>query len=322
MTDRDTARDSSNRAERKVDGGDDGWYIILNPVSGAGDHGEEVRSLARARGHTVRETEEAGDAVAFAKEAAAEGVRRVAACGGDGTIHQVVVGLDQADALADVTFGVIPGGTGNNFAGNIGVTGIEHAFELLETGEKRRIDLGQADDEPFVNSCIAGLTSQTSSDTSPELKERVGTLAYVINGIQRAANFEPLHVAIDIQEGKGTNSTWEGDALCILVGNARRFATGGQAHVEDGLFEVTIVEEMPTAEMLTEAAAQRLFGQETEHVTKLAAERLEIAHEQGGGVEFSLDGEIRTHEQLSLDVRSGELNVVVGPEYDPLAITG
>lgn len=323
MTDQNAARDDSNRSKTASDGGDDRWRVVLNPVSGSGDHAEKVHSLAAERGYIVKETESEGDAVALAKEAAEEGVRRIAACGGDGTLHQVVAGIDQADALDDVTFGVIPGGTGNNFAGNIDVRSIEHAFELLETGERRQIDLGEADGEPFVNSCIAGLTSKTSSDTSSELKERVGTLAYVINGIQRAATFDPLHVAIDIEEGEGgTSTTWEGDALCILVGNARRFATGTQAHVEDGLFEVTLVEEMPTTEMLTEAAAQRLLGQETEHVTQLAAERLDISHERGEKVEFSLDGEIRAHERLTLDVRPCELNVVVGPEYEPVPIEG
>lgn len=322
MTDQNTIRGDSNRSKTAGESRDR-WHIILNPASGTGDHGAEVHSLASERGYIVKETESEGDAVALAKEAAENGVQRIAACGGDGTIHQVLVGIDRADALGGITFGVIPGGTGNNFAGNVGVRSIEHAFELLEGGERRRIDLGEADGEPFVNSCIAGLTSQTSSDTSSELKERVGTLAYVINGIQKAATFEPLHVAIDIQEGRDENSTtWEGDALCLLIGNARRFTTGSQAHVEDGLFEVTIVEEMPTTEMLTEAAAQRLFGQETEHVTQLAAERLDITHKQDEGVEFSLDGEMRTHEQLTLDVRPGDLEVVVGPEYDPVPIEG
>ncbi|RDI69777.1 diacylglycerol/lipid kinase family protein [Halopelagius longus] len=321
MTDNHTTLGSSKSETAPNE--DEGWCIVLNPVSGTGDHGEEVRSLAAERGYAVRETEEAGDAMALAEEAAEEGVSRVAACGGDGTVHEVVRGLDRADALDEVTFGVVPGGTGNNFAGNIGVRSVEHAFEVLETGERRRIDLGVADGEPFVNSCIAGLTSKTSSETSPELKERVGTLAYVITGIQQAATFDPLHVAIDIETGPEMDpKTWEGDALCLLVGNARHFPRGGQANVEDGLFDVTIVEEMPTPEMLTEAAAQRLFGRETEHVTQLTAERLEITHQQGESVEFSLDGEISAHRRLNLSVRPRELTVAVGPEYEPLPAMG
>ncbi len=196
---------------------------------------------------------------------------------------------------------------------------IEQAFDLLETGTRRRIDLGVADGEPFTNSCIAGLTAQTSSATDSDLKERFGTLDYVITGFQQATEFDPLHVEIDTATASpaSAESTWMGEALCILIGNALRFPSGGQANVEDGLFDITIVEEMPTNELLTEAAIQRFFGGDTEHVTHFTAEHLEITNQQGRPVEFSLDGEMSTHQQLSLHVRPHAVDVVVGPEYIP-----
>lgn len=295
------------------------WRIILNPASGTGDHAEYVHARAADRGYTVRETDEAGDAIALAKDAATDDVQLLAACGGDGTIHQVVSGLDQADALADTTVAVIPAGTGNNFAQNIGVTSIEQAFDLLETGKRRRIDLGMADGEPFTNSCIAGLTAQTSSETDSDLKERFGTLAYVITGFRQATEFDPLHVEIDTATASpaSAESTWTGEALCILIGNARQFPSGGQANVEDGFFNITIVEAMPTNELLTEAAIQRFFGEDTEHVTHFTSEHLEITTQQGRPVEFSLDGEMSTHQKLSLHVRPRAVDLVVGPEYTP-----
>lgn len=317
MTDDDSIRGDKHTGIAGSDTTGKQCRIILNPASGTEDHADEVHSRATERGYTVVETKEPGDAVTLAKEAAEDDVRLLAACGGDGTIHQVIHGLDQGDALDDVTTAVIPGGTGNNFAQNIGVTSIEQAFELLEAGEKRRIDLGVADTEPFMNSCIAGLTAKTSSETDSDLKERFGTLAYAITGLQHAADFDPLHVAIDTNESTAAESTWTGDALCILIGNARRFPGGGQANVEDGRFDITIVEEMPTNEMLTEAAIQRFFGGETEHVTHITSEHLEIKHQQEEPIEFSLDGEISTHKQLSLHVRPRALEIVVGPEYTP-----
>lgn len=294
----------------------DDCRIILNPASGDATHAEAVRSRAAERGYTIRETDEEGDAIALAKEAATDGVELLVACGGDGTIHHVVSGLDQVDALDDTTVAVIPGGTGNNFAQNIGVTSIEQSFELLERGERRRIDLGVADGEPFTNSCIAGITAKTSSETDPDLKERFGTLAYVLTGMRQAADFDPLRVEIDT--GDGAAETWTGEALCILVGNARRFTDGGgQANAEDGRFTITIVEEMPTNDLLTEAAAQRFFGQETEHVTQFTSEHLEITTQQERNVEFSLDGEMSAHERLSLRVLPQALEIIVGPGYSP-----
>lgn len=315
----DNSRHSANDASTTVSHGEsDQWRIIVNPASGTGDHADDVRSRAADRGYTVKETETAGDAVALGKEAASENVQRLAACGGDGTIHQVVNGFKRAGSLSEVTFAVIPSGTGNNFAQNLGVRDIEQAFELLDTGERRHIDVGMADSEAFVNSCIAGITAKTSSETSPERKERFGTLAYVITGIEQAAQFDSLHVEIQTGTTATESTAWRGEALCILVGNARRFGgTGGQANVEDGRFEITIVEEMPANDLLTETAIQRLFGDETEHVTQFTSEHVEITTQQDNSVEFSLDGEIRTHRQLSLHALPQALEIVVGPEYTP-----
>ncbi|RRJ27770.1 diacylglycerol/lipid kinase family protein [Halocatena pleomorpha] len=309
--------DSGDSPSMAVSPDSDRWQIILNPTSGTEDHVEKVRSYANDRGYAVTETEQAGDAIELGKDAAQKGVSRLAACGGDGTIHQVVEGYDEAGSLSDVTFGVIPAGTGNNFAQNLGIERIERAFELLETGERRQIDVGVADDELFTNSCIAGITAKTSSETDSDLKERFGTLAYVLTGIRQAAEFDPLHVEIDTGTAV-SGSTWQGEALCILIGNARRFAgNGGQANAEDGLFEVLIVEEMPTNDLLTEAAIQRWFGTETEHMLRFTSDHLEITNQRDTDVEFSLDGEIRAHQELSLHIRPRELEIVVGPEYSP-----
>lgn len=318
MTDENTTHTNDSTSTTVSHTDDEQWQIVLNPVSGTGDHAEAVRSYADDRGYTVRETEQAGDAVTLGKEAARENVHRLAACGGDGTIHQVIDGFNQAGSLSDVTFAVIPAGTGNNFAQNLGVQGIEQAFKLLDTGTSREIDVGVADGELFTNSCIAGITAQTSSETGSELKERFGTLAYVITGVRQAASFDPLHVEIDTSRTATESTTWQGDVLCILIGNARRFVgNGGQANAENGLLEVTIVEEMPTNDLLTEAAIQRWFGEGTEHVTRFTSEHVDITSQQDNGVEFSLDGEIRTHQQLSLGIRAQALEMVVGPEYIP-----
>jgi len=289
-----------------------GWFIICNPASGDGEHTEAVHALAADRGDTIEETEEAGDAVTLAADAARDGYTQIAACGGDGTVHQVVAGLDAADALAEVTLGVIPGGTGNSFAGNIGVEGIEHAFELLDSGVRRELDLGIAAAEPFVNSCIAGLAAETSIETSSELKERYGVLAYVITGLRKQLEFDPLRVELATDA-----AAWDGEALCLLIGNARRFS-GGQANAEDGRFEVTIVETLPPGEMLVEGSIHRLFGSETEHITTLAATELEIASREDHEIEFSLDGELRRHRDLTLEVRPDALETVVGSDYTPI----
>jgi diacylglycerol kinase (ATP) len=311
MTERPNGRENGNGppdgAKRRV---------IMNPVSGSADHTPTVRRLAERHDYSVVETAAAGDGADLARAAVADGVEVLAACGGDGTVHEIVAGLADADALDAVRFGVVPVGTANIFAGDVGVQGIEHGFELLETGAVRDIDVGFADGIPFIKSCIAGLTADTSAATTSDMKERFGPLAFVITGVQQATNFEGLALDIDAVTTEGER-TWSGEALCVLVGNARRFEKEfGQANVEDGLFEVTLIEQMPPSEAVAEAIAQQLLGRDTEHVTHLKAEHIDI-ESRTKTVDFSLDGEIYSRDSLTLTVRPAALSVCVGPEYDP-----
>lgn len=300
----DTARTGVNRR------------VILNPQSGGGKHAPKVRRLAAERGYSLVETEAAGDAVELGKKAATDGITVLAACGGDGTVQEVVRGLAAADALDAVRFGILPAGTANVVAGDIGVRSIEHGFSLLEIGEARDIDIGFADDIPFIKSCIAGLTASTSAATTSEMKSRFGPLAFFITGIRQSQTFDGLELDIDATTDEG-RQTWSGTALSVLVGNARRFTRGlGQANVEDGLFTVTIVKQIPASSMVAEAITQQLFRRDTENVTHLKAERLTI-ESTAGEIDFSLDGEIHTRDRLGLRVRPAALTICVGPTYEP-----
>jgi YegS/Rv2252/BmrU family lipid kinase len=340
LAERDASRDTHRgarvatdyRGERGrllADGGVRGDRIlVLNPVSGNGDHREEVRRLADEAGFTVLETQAGGEGVTFARLAAEAGADLVAAAGGDGTINEVARGLNAADAFEDVTFGVVPTGTGNNFAGNLGIESVDHAFEVLANGERRRLDVATATEsdagsdgenaELFSNSCIAGITAEASASTSPELKDRLGVLAYVVTGLRTVREFDALPLAVEAA-CPGTEKTWTGDAVMVLVGNARRFPAEGrsQANCEDGLLEVTIIERMPPADLLQEAAVHRLFGDETEHVTTLLASELQVNVRRDDPVGFSFDGETAEYDSLTMQTRESAVEIPVGESYDP-----
>ncbi|KAA9398809.1 diacylglycerol kinase family lipid kinase [Haloarcula sp. CBA1130] len=289
---------------------------ILNPASGNGEHADYVPRLMEARGFEVSETETAGDAVELGREAGRAEASEVAVCGGDGTINEVARGLDAAGHLDSVTLSVIPAGTANLLAGTIGVGDIEHGIEIADTGEKRTVDVGMAGDEPFLVSCIAGLPADASVSTSGELKERFGTLAFLLTGAQEALRFDGLDITIEAV-GEDGPFTWSGEAACLLVGNARKFvAEGGQANMEDGLLDVAIVEQMPTGNLVAEAIGQRLLALDTDGVTHVRADEITVDG-HGEPITFSRDGELSTHETLPLSVRETALTLRVGPGYEP-----
>ena len=290
-------------------------WLLLNPTSGTGDHTESVRRLATERGYRIEETTGRGHATDLARKAAANDVNLLAVAGGDGTLHEVVIGLADAEALDRTTVAVVPVGTENIFATNIGVRGPEHAFDVVETGARRRVDIGVADGEPFVMSCIAGLLADASVATSSEQKERFGSLAFVASGLKHAASFDGLHIDLTATSD-GETVSWSGDALAALIGNSRRFVEeGGQAELEDGLLEVVVIERMPAGDIVAEAFAQRVLGRTTDHVFHTQASELRIRGADGDPIDFSLDGEPRSHDELRLRTRPFALRICVGPDY-------
>lgn len=321
---RDECHVAAARRRRVPDGGirdrsgtTDVRAAVLNPESGDGTHVDETYEAAREYGYTVYETQRAGHGVTRTEEAISDGAEVIAACGGDGTVNEVVNGIDAADAFDDVTLGVIPGGTGNNFALNIGVETIEEGFAVLEEGNPRQVDVGVTGERPFVNSCVGGLTAEASSEVSSDLKQRFGVLAYVLSTLRELVDFEGLELALDSPRDDAT--LWEGSAVCVLVGNARRVGEERtvQADMEDGLLEVTIVETMPPEELVSTAAVYRLFGEDRDSITRLKAPSLEVVVEDPETVAFSLDGEILHVDRLSASVRSRVLSLCVGETYEP-----
>ncbi|MBX0286262.1 diacylglycerol/lipid kinase family protein [Haloarcula salinisoli] len=289
---------------------------VLNPVSGDGGHADAVERLLSARGFAVARTEGPGDALELGRAAGEAGATEVAVAGGDGTVNEVVRGLARADHLEAVTLSVIPVGTANLLAGTIGVDDRQQAIEVADTGDVRSIDVGFADEEPFLVSCIAGLPAEASLAASSDLKSRFGTLAFLVTGAQEAIEFDGLDITIEAVGEDGPVS-WSGSATCLLVGNARKFVErGGQAAMEDGLLDVAIVERMPTGNLVAEAIGHRLLAADTEGVTHVRATALSVDG-HGDPVTFSRDGEVAEHERLDIRVRKRTLDLRVGPDYDP-----
>lgn len=291
--------------------------LVLNPVSGGGGHAERARRLAESYEFSIAETDHAGHGVELAKRAAADGVDLLAVCGGDGTVHEVIQGLVAAEALETVTLCVVPAGTVNFLADGLGIRGMRHGFKLAESGETRRLDLGTANDEPFVISAVVGVPAEASASVSPGVKSRLGRLGFVIEGIQKARNSGGLRVEVDaISEGE--EFTWRGDALSVVAGNLRRFIeTNERANAEDGTLEITIVEPLSAIDAVVESVKRRLLHRETSHVTDLESDRLEIIGLNDAPVAVSLDGEIRSYETVRISVRPRVLSVRVGDEYVP-----
>lgn len=306
----------------RIDADESGYrgVVVFNPTAGNEDHASQVRELAAEYGFDVVESEYEDHAVELARRAVEEGATFVLACGGDGTLNEVIRGVDRAGGLDDVTIAVLPAGTGNNFAKNVGVGSLREGFDVAVDGERRRIDLGEVETpdgetRPFVNSCVAGLTAESSAATDPDAKSRLGVVAYVVETLRALDSFESL----DLRITTGDGDVREFEAVILLVGNGRRFPAKGtaQANMEDGKLDVTVIEGTSGLDLAGGAAAARLFGDENASLERLRTPELHVQVAGGGRTTFSLDGEMVETEELTIRTRPSALNLCVGERYDP-----
>ena len=138
--------------------------------------------------------------------------------GGDGTVNYVVNMLKRRNL--DLPVAVLPTGTANDFANTLGVpSDIEKACRRILGGEIRRVDLGRANDEYFVNVFSCGLFTDVSQKTPTILKNTFGKLAYYFGGLGELPNFRKMHISIESDGGN-----YEGPSLIFFVFNGRTAA--------------------------------------------------------------------------------------------------
>src|SRR5438093_3998868 len=220
--------------------------VVLNP---AADSERALRKRAhvdsRARDCVVCATTRTGEAELMARRGVEEGFEKIVAAGGDGTINEVVNGL----AGASVTLGLLPIGTMNVFATELGlpVHDLELCWSIVKSNSTRSVDLPKANQKFFVQLAGVGLDAQVVKETSAQLKRNFGPLSYLISAAQVAARQPPrLFIHSDdapIKEGS-----------FVLVGNGRLY--GGpfpffkHAVIDDGKLDVIVFKSLGYLELI------------------------------------------------------------------------
>jgi diacylglycerol kinase (ATP) len=262
----------------------------------------------RERGHLVdvHVTFARGDAEGLAQRAAMAGADVVAAVGGDGTLNEVVNGLDGYDT----PLGVIPLGTANDFARQAGVPAdADHAMDVILQRKPVRIDTASLNGRRFLNVSTGGIGAQATAETPSQIKAAIGQLAYAISGLRQLAEFEPNHAVF-----RGGGYVLECDFLMFAVGSA--LATGGGSRVTphasttDGLFDLCVVEQMPRRDFARIALRVRRgehVGEKGVHYVRLAQLTIEVAKP----VSVNVDGEVSNARLLDYRARPKDLNVHV-----------
>jgi YegS/Rv2252/BmrU family lipid kinase len=286
-------------------------HIVINPASGKD---EPVLNVINDVFHqfpdihwTVSVTQKYGDATEQARAAAEGGADLVAGYGGDGTQHEIANGILGSGAV----MGVLPGGTGNGFATELGTPKtLRPAVELLCTGGRiRNIDVVQMGDTYFIQRLYVGI--EPEEQTSREEKDRYGTFAYAINAYHRAREKKQkefsYRVVIDGEEHDFT-------ANKVYVVNAAKAGTGlsvtgNVSKPDDGLLDIFL---LSTKDLRTlAAAAERMINLETNLASSFIHQGKEIHIDTDPDQPVWTDGEYTGRTPISMKVVPGALKVVV-----------
>lgn len=298
--------------------------IIANPAahSGRGESAAVFATRFFSSFHSVtascevRLTEKPGDAMLMS--ASAKGYDSIVALGGDGVIHEVANGLMCIPEENRPRLGVIPMGSGNDFARTIGMTKNDperSIYELLQ-GEERAMDLGKVNGTYFVQTLSFGVDAAIAIDTNERRENRTkqkGTALFVTSGLKlfvRGTNGWEYEANIDGEEVNGVD-------VVFAVQNGPTYGGGFRitpdASPNDGFLDMCYTQNStPLLPSLTLFVLAR-FGR---HVN---SKRLTIRKIQHAEIEFvgesqppcQVDGEEFVAERYVIDVVPHALRVIV-----------
>ncbi len=242
------------------------WYAIVNPNAG---NGKGQKDWERISGLFVKEnipvtaifTKSKGDAINLAKEAIESGFRKIITVGGDGTLNEIVNGifLQTACPATDISIGMIPVGTGNDWGRMFGIPLVyEGAVKVIRDNKVLSHDIGTityfSGDELkkryFINIAGIGFEALVVKKTNKQKdKGRSSNAIYFFNLLSSLISFTKTNADIII-DGKRNKCK----IFSVNVGNGR-YCGGGMrqtpdARPDDGLLDITVIKEMGRIEII------------------------------------------------------------------------
>ena len=288
--------------------------IVLNPVAGSvGNVDELAEKLRLINDAELRVTTKQGDAENFSREAADHGFDLIVAAGGDGTLNAVINGL--GERISDVSVGLVPLGTGNDFARSLNLPkDIDTSIELIERRQTRQIDAVRVTSDCtryFVNVSGGGFSGIVDEKLTPEMKTTWGPLAY----LRGAAEALPELCAYRTEMLLDDSEQIAMNLYNVIVANGRYVAGGipiaPEAVIDDGLLDIILIPERPAAHIAL-LMGQILLGEHLTNEALVFRRAAKLAVNSHPGMWFNVDGELVGNEPAVFEVMPRALRFVVG----------
>jgi diacylglycerol kinase (ATP) len=295
-------------------------FVIINPAAGRGRRAKPISRYHDLLHRYLGEYEHAstvnpGDEVRLANQALERGYGSIIAVGGDGTWGAVADRIVRAQR-DDVTLGLLPAGTGNDFGKSIGVRFdcVEKVLRGIADNHRQRIDVGRAGSRYFLNVVGFGFDIAVIDDAEgfPILK---GDLLYQFCALRQLFRFKGLPIRVSDDDSNPITSDRRLH-LMLTISNGNYF--GGSFHIApaasltDGMLDaVSILDGGPItrAKLFSRVAKGRHDG----HKRVIVRQSRRFCIDLDSPVRYEVDGEVVTMDSTSLEVVSvpGALSVFV-----------
>lgn len=287
--------------------------VILNPSAGSVHELDDLVGKIQALPDTeVQPTPKPGSADRLARAAVRNGFTTIVAAGGDGTLNEVINGIQEN--AGDVSVGLIPLGTGNDFARTIGLpTELEMALEVIRAGHTRPVDLVRVTSDEvryFLNVSAGGFSGLVNEKLTPEMKKSWGPLAYLRSAAAALPDLRAYRTTLAFDNTESLTL----DLYNVVVANGRYVAGGTfiapEASIDDGLLDIILIQERSAAELAL-LAAQVTVGAHLSSDAVVFRRAAKLTVNSKPGMWFNVDGELVGNEPARFEILPRALRFLV-----------
>ena len=286
--------------------------FVFNPKAGKGKiktHLLDIVDIFSSHDYEIiiRSTQAPRDAYEKAKEYA-NSVDMIVCSGGDGTLDEVVTGIMEAES--SVPIGYIPAGSTNDFANSLFMPkNMTKVAEMIMEEELYHCDIGRFNQKTFAYVAAFGLFTDVSYETDQDLKNVLGHVAYVLEGVKRLFDIKSYHMKVTSDEVQA-----EDDFIVGMITNSRSVGgfknlTGKNVDMNDGFFEVTLIVHPKNPLQLQEIITALVMAEDnTDLIYSFKTKKLTIESDEE--VPWTLDGEFGgDHSYVDIENRHKALNL-------------
>jgi diacylglycerol kinase (ATP) len=287
--------------------------VILNPSAGSVRELDDlVKQIGHLPGAEIHMTTKAGSAARLARAAVRKGCTMIVAAGGDGTLNEVINGIQEN--AGDACVGLLPLGTGNDFARTIGLpTDPEAAIEMLRAGHIRAVDLVRVTSDEvryFLNVSAGGFSGLVDEKLTPEIKKTWGPLAYLRSAAAALPELRAYRTTLAFDNTKSLML----DLYNVVVANGRYVAGGTliapEASIDDGLLDIILIQQRSAPELAL-LAAQVAMGAHLSSDAIVFRRAAKLTVNSKPGMWFNVDGELVGNEPARFEILPRALRFVV-----------